>query len=152
MRQCYYVVFSCQFWVSPKYLWHGSACSTVVLLLYGCLFKPSRMLPRRDCHAWANLRTQNQILLSGKSLVVCQERFCSLYLNNQPNQAWPPLLQWKTHICQHSLLLSIFVIQSLWNSVIQIDRRDEGCRTSVLKTHSSFWIVFPLSSLSFLRV
>lgn len=70
--------------------WRGSVHSTVVLLLYGCLFKPSRVLPRRDCHAWANLRTQNQILLRGKRLVVCQDRFCSLYLNNQANQAWPP--------------------------------------------------------------
>lgn len=30
---------------------------------------------------------QNQILHCGKLLVVCQERFCSLYLNNQANQA-----------------------------------------------------------------
>lgn len=109
--------------------WHGSVCSTVVLLLHGCLFKPSRMLPRRDCHAWANLRTQNQISLCGKLLVVCQERLCSVYLNNQANQAWPPPLQWKARICRRALLVSVFVIQSR-NSVIQIDRRDEECNMS----------------------
>lgn len=41
------------------------------------------------------------------------------------------------------------------NSVIQIDRRAEGCNTSHktgLKTYSSISIVFPLSSLSFLWV
>lgn len=134
--------------------WHSSVCSTVVLLLHGCLFKPSRMLPRRDCHAWANLRTQNQISLCGKLLVVCQERLCSVYLNNQANQAWPPPLQWKARICQRALLVSVFVIQSR-NSVIQIDRRDEECNMSRkwgLKTYSSFRIVFPVSALSFLWV
>lgn len=42
-----------------------SQSSHVTLLqspLHGCLFKPSRMLPTGDFHAWTNLKTQNQIL------------------------------------------------------------------------------------------
>ncbi len=132
--------------------WHGSVRSTVVLLLYGCLFKPSRMLPRRDCHAWANPRTQNQILLYGKLLVACQGRFCSLYLNNQASQAWPPL-SFNGRPIYTITLSSCLSLSFGLKTLIQIDRRDEGSNTSHkwwLKTHSSFWIVFPLSPFSFL--
>lgn len=138
MWQCCYEVFSCQLGLRKH---PGIASSIPQSLLYGCLFKPCRTLPRRDCHAWANLRTQNQIFCCGKLLVVCQERFCSLYLHIRTDQAWPPPLQPKTHLKPR--VSPAFVTVSLQNAVIQIDRRDEeGLKWMPKKPFPTFELFF----------
>lgn len=138
MWQCCYEVFSCQLGLRKH---PGIASSIPQSLLYGCLFKPCRTLPRRDCHAWANLRTQNQIFRCGKLLVVCQERFCSLYLHIRADQAWPPPLQPKTHLKPR--VSPAFVTASLQNAVIQIDRRDEeGLKWMPKKPFPTFELFF----------
>lgn len=135
--------------------WHSSAHSTVGRLLYGCLFKLSRMLPRRDFHAWANLRTPNQILLCGQLLVACQETFCAVYLNNQTNQAWPPSLSMEDPYMP-VLCPPVCLCHSVLKHCNPIDRRDEECNTSHkggwggLRTSASFWIVFSAKLSQFL--
>lgn len=61
----------------------------------------------------------------------CQERFCSLYLNNQVNQAWPSFLQWELHIgLANSLASCLYLTFRPQNLVIKIDGSDEGCDVS----------------------
>lgn len=114
-------------WHNKVFIWHSglctipgsTSCSAVPLLRYGCLFKISRILPRRDCHAWDNLRFQNCFCGS-----TCQRRFCSPYRNNQ---AWPPpLLEQKTfYMCLYSVFLSVFLIQ-VYCSILHLIPTTQG--------------------------